>query len=97
MVNSLGSVLSMQMNVVLTSPNILDALFTALDTCIWNFRSRSMVIPKFLDREHLVALNPISGTNPLTDLCHPGVVDSPYGNSYSGRTWCHLQISLQYM
>ena len=47
MANSLGSVVSsMQVNVVLTSPSILDALFTALDARICNFRSRSMVTPK---------------------------------------------------
>ena len=49
MMNSLGSVvLLMQENVAITSPSILDALFTALDICIWKFRSRSMLTPKSL-------------------------------------------------
>ena len=47
MVNNPGSVVSsIQVNVALTSPSILDPLFSVLDTYIWNFRSRSMVIPK---------------------------------------------------
>ena len=47
---------------------------------------------------HFTSLNlPVSGTRLLTDLGNPGVVDSSNGNLYTGRAWCYLQISLQYM
>jgi len=110
----------MQVNVVLTSPSILDALFAVLDTCIWKFISQSMVTPKSFSSViastevflilcsklvkptwrtlHFASLNlPVSGTRPLTDLGNPGVVDSYHGNLHTGRAWCYLQISLQYM
>ena len=45
--HSLGSVVSsMQANDDLTIPSTLDGLFIALETCIWKFRSRSMMTTK---------------------------------------------------
>ena len=47
LVNNLGSVISsMHVNVARTSPSILDALFTVLDTWAWNFKSLSIVMQR---------------------------------------------------
>ena len=76
----------MQVNDTLTSTNILDPLFTALDTCLWNLRYWSMVRPMSF-----------SSFSASSDLGHPEVIDSPHGNLYPGRAWCHLRIYLEYM